>query len=154
MKNIRKIIFSFVLFIILVVISVLCFIFGRGHTVYLDNKKIDNYDAYQYIDISYKGDNVSILGKEERTVISVIGQKCKLDLVVTKKRNSTDEEQVVTIELPYDMNDIVINLNSYLEGASEDVYLSKFVPLISISEEDTESEEIDVGDEFAMPTEE
>lgn len=131
MKKTRKILFTTGLLVVLIIISVLCFIFGRGHTVYLDNKDTDNYKAYQFIDVNYKGENVTTLAKNERTVVSCIGQKLELDLVVTEKRNSMDEEVTITIELPYSMNDITISLNSYLSGANEDEYLSEFVPLMA-----------------------
>jgi len=153
MKKARRIIFSIALIALLIGISVLCFIIGRGHTVYLDNKELGNYKAYQYIDISYKGESVSVLGKEERTVISVIGQKCKLDLIITEKRNSMDEEKTVTIELPYDMNDIVINLNAYLQGASEEEYLTKFVSLMPTQESSGEGEDVSI-DEFEVSVQE
>lgn len=142
MKKARKILFTAGLIAILVIISILCFIFGRGHTVYLDNKDIDGYKAYQFIDVNYKGDNVTTLAKNERTVVSCIGQKLTLDLVVTEKRNSMDEEVSITIKLPYSMNDITINLNSYLSGAQESEYLSEFIPLMAPV---TADEEIDLS---------
>lgn len=151
MKKTRKILFSLALVAVLIVISVLCFILGRGHTVYLDNKTIGNYNAYQFIEISYKGKDVSILGKEERTVVSVIGQKCTLDLVVTEKRGSMDEEKTITVELPYDMNDIVINLNAYLDGADEATYLTEFVSLMPAATQEETVEEVDIGDDFGVP---
>lgn len=149
MKKTRKILFSLGLIAILVGISILCLIIGRGHTVYLDNKTIGDYKAYQYIEISYKGEDVAILGKEERTVVKVIGQKCTLDLVLTEKRNSMDEEKTITVELPYDMNDIVLNINSYLEGADEDTYITEFVSLMQPAENTGESENVNI-DEFNM----
>ncbi|MDO4940683.1 MAG: hypothetical protein Q4E33_03205 [Erysipelotrichaceae bacterium] len=146
MKKMRKILFISGLVIILAAICVLCFIFGRGHTVYLDNKTTDNTKAYEYIEVYYQGEEVTTLAKNERTVVSVIGQKLELDLVVTEKRNSSDEDVHIEIELPYDMDNIVVSLNGYLAG--EDEYISEFVSLLETNTDDAADEEINTGDEF------
>lgn len=148
MKNTRKILFTLGLAVILVTISVLCLIFGRGHTVYLDNKATDDYKAYEFIEVYYKGESITTLAKNERTVVSCIGQKLDLDLVVTEKRNSMDEEVSVSIKLPYNIDNITISLNSYLSGAEESEYLSEFVSLLAQAPAD---EEVDLsGDDMAL----
>lgn len=150
MNKTRKILFTLGLLIILVAICIICFIVGRGHTVYLDNKDTDTTKAYQYIDVYYQGEKVTTLAQNERTVVSVIGQKLDLDLVVTKKRNSFDEEDVkVSIKLPYDKDNIVVSLNGYLEN--DENYLSEFVSLIP--DTPAEDEEISI-DEYDITVEE
>lgn len=146
MKKTRKILFISGLAIILIGICVLCFIIGRGHTVYLDNKATDTTKAYEYIEVYYQGEKVTTLAKNERTVVSVIGQKLELDLVVTEKRNSFDEDAHIELELPYNIDNIVVSLNGYLGGDEE--YMSEFVSLIDEAQEDDGGEEINTGDEF------
>ena len=150
--NKRRILFTSALIVLLIVISVLCFITGRGHTVYFDNKTIEgtNYEAYTYIEVYYKGEMLTSLAKRERTESTLIGQKLKFSVKYQKKRNDMEEEADFVVDVPYDMDGVVINIPALIEGASSDQYLSAFVPLISY--EETE-EETPNTDEFAMPTE-
>ena len=151
MNKVRKILFTIGLVAILVAISITCLIVGRGHTVYIDNKKTDNYDAYEYIEVFYKGEKVTTLAKNERTVVSCIGQNLDLDLIVTKKRNSMDEEIKVSIKLPYSLDNITLSLNTYLENPEDPDCLTEFVSLIDMAQAD---EEIDLsGDDMGMSEE-
>lgn len=151
--NVRRVLFTSGLIAILVAISVFCLIFGRGHTVYLDNKSIEgtDYSSYASVDIYYKGEKIVNLQKAERGSITLTGQKLDVEFVVMKKKTSSEEDIKTTITLPYDMDGIVINIPAYLEGADEATYMSEFVS--AVPEEDVD-EEVPVTDEFGMTTDE
>ena len=148
----RRILFTSGLIAILIVIAVVCLIVGRGHTVYFDNKGIEGTEvkSYDYIDLFYKGEKVTTLAKAERINIALTGQKIEVTVKYQKKRNSSEETKELSIELPYNMDGIVINLPALLDGADLDVYMSEFIPIAV--EEDTE--EVPNTDEFAITTEE
>ena len=150
--NKRRIAFISGLIVILAGIAIICFIVGRGHNVYFDNKSIDGtqYESYAFIDLFYKDEKVTSLGKAERAGITLTGQKITVEVKYQKKRSSKEETKVIELDIPYNMDGMVINLPAYLDGADESVYMSEFVPIII--EEDTE--EVPNTDEFSVTTEE
>lgn len=152
-KNVRRLLFTSILVAILVVISVVCFIIGRGHTIYLDNKSIEgtNYSSYANVDIIYKGEKVVSLEKTERGSITLTGQKLNIQFVVKKTNSAAAQTIDATIELPYDLDGIIINIPAYIEGADVDTYLTEFV---SQKVEESVDDEVPVTDEFGMTTDE
>lgn len=152
--NLRRILFTSGLIVILAAISIVCLIFGRGHTVYFDNKSIEgtNYSAYTSIDIIYKGEKIVNLGKADRGSIALTGQKLDVSFAVKKTKSAQEQIIDVTYDIPYDLDGIIINLPAYFEGAEEDVYMSEFVPVRT--EEEDANEEVPVTDEFGLVTEE
>lgn len=150
--KVRRIAFISGLIAILVGISVLCFIFGRGHNVYFDNKSLEgtNYESYAYIDLIYKGEKITSLGKAERANIALTGQKLTVEVKYQKKKSSKEENAVLYFNLPYNLDGIVINLPALLDGADESIYMSEFVPVVSVEDD----EETPNTDEFAIGTEE
>ena len=152
-KSIRKILFTSGLVAILVAISIVCFIVGRGHTIYLDNKSIEgtDYSSYANVDIAYNGEKVVSLGKAERGSVTLTGQKLNIQFVVKKTKASSEETIDATIELPYNLDGIIINIPAYVDGADSNIYMSEFVP---VRTEENIDEEVPVTDEFGMTTEE
>lgn len=150
--NLRRVLFTAGLVAILVAISIICLIFGRGHTIYLDNKSIEGteYTSYASVDIIYKGEKVVNLEKAERGSITLTGQKLDVQLVAKKTNSAAAQTVDISIDLPYDLDGIVINIPAYLAGADVDTYMSEFVS--TRVEEDT-SEDVQL-DEFGMATEE
>ena len=152
-KGVRRILFIFALIAVLVAISITCFIVGRGHTVYLDNKSIEGteYSSYASVDIIYKGEKIVNLGKAERGAVTLTGQKLDIQFVVKKTKAAAEETIDTTIKLPYDLDGIVINLPAYIDGADVETYMSEFVPARVEEEVD---EEVPITDEFGMTTDE
>lgn len=150
--NKKRIIYISCFLSIFVVIAIVCFIIGRGHTLYFDNKALDGtpYESYDHIDLIYKGEKVTTLGKAERINISLTGQKASVELKYQKKRVGKEDTITVDFELPYNMDGIVINLPALLEGADASVYMSEYVPLVVEEDE----EEVPNTDEFSITTEE
>lgn len=153
MKNnkTRRILFTLGFVAILVAISVVCFIVGRGHTVYLDNKTTEDevYHSYNAIDVYYKGEKVSTLNARERISVTTIGQNCEIELHYRKGKNDSKTEMVAYLKLPYNLDGIVINLPALIEGADESVYMSEFVSM-AIVIEDSANDEVPTTDEFGM----
>lgn len=149
MKKGRRILFTTLFATIIVGICIACFILGRGHTVYFDNKNTDDgkYKAYDsikvYVDGSDKGTSI---GARERISADNIGQKMTITVEYRQKSNSKKESQELTIVIPYSMDGVIVNLPAALEGASEEEYLSEFVStVIAPSDDETPSTEDDMG---------
>ena len=150
--NLRRVLFTAGLVAILVAISIICLIFGRGHTIYLDNKSIEGteYTSYASVDIIYKGEKVVNLEKAERGSITLTGQKLDVQLVAKKTNSAAAQTVDISIDLPYDLDGIVINIPAYLAGADADTYMSEFV---STRVEENTSEDVQL-DEFGMSADE
>lgn len=153
MKNnkTRRILFTLAFVSILVGICVVCFIVGRGHTIYLDNKTTDDekYHYYDAIDIYQDGEKLTTLNARERTSLTQIGQNFEVELHYRKGKNDEKKEMVAYFKLPYDLDGIVINLPAMLDGADESVYMSEFVSMAIVSESEGDNE-VPVTDEFGL----
>ena len=153
MKNRRRILFTAGTLLIVVAICIICFIAGRGHTVYLDNKSIENtdYSSYNEIEVVFKGEKVTTLAARERTSINFTGQTFTVTLGAKKTGASSVEETTVTFKIPYSMDGIVINLPAYLGGAEESVYMSEFESMAIVNDGGAD-DEVPVTDEFGLDT--
>ncbi|WP_251316335.1 DUF6672 family protein [Flintibacter muris] len=152
MKSKRRIVFILLTVLLLVAISACMMVIGRGHTVYFDNKTLEGYEgqdykAFERIVVSVKGEEVAKLGKRERGMSIWIGQNFKMVLEITENKGDEPVVKEISINLPYDMDGIVINLPAYLAGLPEEAWLSEFVP--AVTEEPVE-EDPTIGDEFGL----
>ena len=63
---------------------------GRGHTVYIDNKKLEyngtTYDTPYKVEVYVGGERIAKLYDKERGASTCIGANFSMDLVVTRKR--------------------------------------------------------------------
>ena len=147
----RRLIFQLAAVVVLIVIAYAMTIVGRGHTVYLDNKKLEyngkTYDTPYKAAVLVDGEQVAKLYDRERGSATCIGQKFTVTLEITEKKGGSETTQTYTIPLPKNMDGIIINLPAYLAGLGEDAYLTEFIPSpdAEIVEEDTPS-----GDDFGM----
>lgn len=153
MKKGRRILFTSLFVAIIVGICIACFILGRGHTIYFDNKNTEdgNYKAYDTIKVYVDGDKGTSIGARERISAVNIGQKMTITVEYRQKANSKKESQELTIAIPYNMDGVIINLPAALEGATAEEYLSEFVSTVVLpSEEENPTTEDDMG----LPTDE
>ena len=161
----RRLIFQLAAVVVLIVIADAMTIVGRGHTVYLDNKKLEyngkTYDTPYKVVVLVDGEQVAKLYDRERGSATCIGQKFTVTLEITEKKGGkleltvevmqqkggSETTQTYTVPLPKNMDGIIINLPAYLAGLGEDAYLTEFIPSpdAEIVEEDTPS-----GDDFGM----
>ena len=137
--------------VILLAIAFVMFIVGRGHTLYFDNKTLEygeeTYSALQKVVIKVNGENIAKLAKRERGMATCIGQTFKMTLEITETKGDDPVTKEITLQLPYNMDGIVINLPGYLAGLPQEAWQSEFV---SMAVETTEEDEEVNTDEFSM----
>ena len=151
----RNFLFQGLLVLVLVAIGAVMMVIGRGHTVYFDNRSLEyngtNYDSLYKIEVylggSAESEAVARLYDQERGMATQVGQSMTLTLVITPEDGGEEADPATyTIDLPYNMDGIVINLPAYLEGLPEEAYLTEFVPLVTEEPE----EEIDLGGDMGL----
>ncbi|MCI8738923.1 MAG: hypothetical protein HFG10_02275 [Oscillibacter sp.] len=128
-------------------------VIGRGHTLYFDNKTIEDYQGQEYkaferVVVTVKGEEVAKLGKRERGMATWIGQDFKMVLEITEKKGDEPRIEEISIQLPYGVDGVVINLPAYLAGLPEDAWFSEFVPMVE--EEPSEEDLPGEGDGFGL----
>ena len=152
-SKMRSLLFRLGTVLILVGICVWMMIVGRGHTVYLDNKKLEyegeTYEPPYKITVIVKDEQVAKLNKKDRGMATTIGQNFRMTLRIMKEKKGEETEETYDIKLPYDLDGIVVNLPGLMAGLPEDAWMSEFVSLATTVEEETE-EEVPGTDEFTM----
>ncbi len=156
MKSKRSILFRLIAIAALAVLTVVLFIVGRGHTVYLDNKTIESggqtYNAYYKVEVFVNDESVAKLSAEDRGMAATMGQNFSMILHITPEKDAKKYGKIASIKIPYSKDSVIVNIPALLEGASEDVYMEEFIPTAETGADD--DEEVVVTDEFAMPSEE
>ena len=151
MKNKKTLIIQIIAVVLLIVLGYAMTIIGRGHTVYLDAKKIEvdgtelkpPYKTEVYVN----GERIAKLYDKERGMSTCIGNQFTMTLKITQEKGGDTTEATYTVSLPQSMDGIIINLPAYLAGLPEDVYMSEFIPAPETEEtEETTAE----GDEFGL----
>ena len=149
----RKWIFRIAALLIVIIVAIIMFIIGRGHTIYFDNVAID-YEgktlATPYkVEGNVKGEKVAKLYEKERGMTTTMGQNFSMDFTITEEKGGSEENVTIDLKLPYNIDGIILNVPALLAGAPEDVYLSEFIPTATEEEADEEV----IIDEFEMPME-
>ncbi len=148
----RRILFSFLMVLLLVCIGAAMMVIGRGHTVYFDNKTLEDYQgqtykAFEKVIVTVKGEQVAKLSKRDRGMSVWIGQDFKMILEVTREKGGESEFHEIDLKLPYNVDGIVVNLPALLAGLPEEAWYSEFVPAVT---EEPEEEVPGEGDEFGL----
>lgn len=150
MKISRRLFFRIATVAVLIIISVVMMIIGRGHTIYFDNKTFDyngrTYETPYKVEVSVKGNEVQKLYTRERGSATIMGQTLKVEFEVTQQKGGQSEVKTYKISVPYNMDGVCINLPAFFAGFDQDVYLSEFV---IVSSSDASTEEV-VTDEFSI----
>lgn len=152
MKNKKTTIIQVIAVVLLIALGYTMTIIGRGHTVYLDAKKIE-YNGTEYkpaykTEVYVKGERIAKLYDKERGMSTCIGNKFTMTLKITDVKGGDEREETYTISLPQSMDGVIINLPAYLAGLPEDVYMSEFIP--APDTEETAGESAAEGDEFGL----
>ena len=151
-SKMRSLLFRLGTVLVLVGICAWMMIVGRGHTVYLDNKKLEyegeTYEPPYKITVIVKDEQVAKLNKKDRGMATTIGQNFRMTLRIMKEKKGEETEETYDIKLPYDLDGIVVNLPGLMAGLPEDAWMSEFVSLATTVEEETE--EVPGTDEFTM----
>ncbi|MDO5444035.1 MAG: hypothetical protein Q4F31_00250 [Eubacteriales bacterium] len=150
--NVRSLCFKIGFILILLIISAVMLVIGRGHTIYLDNKKAEingtQYDAYRKITVYVNGEKLAKLSAKDRGMAENMGQTFSMTLEYEKEKGDEAKTEEFTLKLPYNLDGIVVNLPALLEGVPQEDCMSEFVSLLAA--DDTEEEEEIVTDEFAL----
>ena len=155
MKNKRRLIVCIVSVLLLIAIATCMFWIGRGHTIYLDNKTTEyngtEYPAYHRVEITVNGERVAKLSKKERGSATCMGQKFTCELEVTVNKGEDPVHYDITLDLPYSMDGIVVNIPAYLAQLPTEAWQSEFVA--AVTEEETADDEEVITDEFDVSSE-
>ena len=139
--------------LLLAVIAYSMTIIGRGHTVYMDSKRLDyngqTYETPYKVVVYVNDEQVAKLYDKERGKSICIGQKFAMTLEITQEKGGSKETQEVSLNLPRNMDGIILNLPALLAGLPEDAYLSEFV---SAPEVEDETGDEGMTDEFGLTT--
>lgn len=150
----RKILFRVGTVAVLVAICILMMIIGRGHSMYFDNKSLEyngtKYDAIRRINVTVGGEQVAKLSKKERGVATFMGQKFTFDVEIIREKNGPSEYRTFNVEVPYNMDGIVVNLIGMIEDLPQEAWMTEFIP--APVEEEEGSDEV-VIDEFDISSE-
>lgn len=149
----RTVLFRVGAVLLLAVIAYSMTIIGRGHTVYMDSKRLDyngqTYETPYKVVVYVNDEQVAKLYDKERGMSICTGQKFAMTLEITQKKGGTEETQEVSLTLPRNMDGIILNLPALLAGLPEDAYLSEFV---NAPEEEEETGDEGMTDEFGLTT--
>ena len=154
MKNKKTLIIQIIAVVLLIALGYAMTIIGRGHTVYLDAKKIEvdgtelkpPYKTEVYVN----GERIAKLYDKERGMATWIGQNFEMTLEITQEKGGSEESYTYSIKLPYDKDGLIINIPALMAGLGEDAYMTEF---ISTAPEETVDEEV-VTDEFGITMDE
>ena len=152
MNKTKTLLIRIITVVFFVALAVLMYFLGRGHTVYIDNKKLEyngeTYDTPYKVCVYVGDERVAKLYDKERGMATWIGQNFEMTLEITQEKGGDETTETYQITLPYNMDGIVINLPGFLAGLDQDAYITEFVP-VATEETTTEEEELP-GDEFGI----
>lgn len=151
--KVKKLLFRVGAVVIVLAIAAVMMVIGRGHTIYFDNKPLTyngtEYPAYYKVEISVKSEdkpiNLTAKSRDSRGSTTWIGQSFHMDLVVTESEGDSPKELSMDLDLPYGMDNPILNLPALLADLPEDAWLDEFIPTPS-TEDDTD--DVDLGDAF------
>ncbi len=155
MKLNKTLLIRIAVVLVLIAIAALMYFLGRGHTVYIDNKKLE-YNGTEYsgpykVEVYVDGERVAKLYDKERGSATCVGAKFSMDLVITQEKGGEESMVACSISLPYSMDGVVINLPGLLAQLPRDAWMSEFISTEELNP--TDDEEI-VTDEFAIDVDE
>lgn len=136
-----------------VVLGAVMMVVGRGHTIYLDNKTLEDYQGQEYksferVNITVPGeDEVIKLAKRERDMATCMGQSFHMTVEVIEKKGDEPRVEEIDLKLPYSMDGIIVNLPALLAGLPEEAWMTEFIPA---PEPEDSSEEPNIGDGFGL----
>ena len=117
---------------LLVAIAACMMVIGRGHTIYFDNRSVDyngqTYEAPYKVTVYVRDEQAAKLYDKERGMSTWIGQGFEMDLEVMEQKGGDEEMIHIRLDLPYNMDGIIMNLPAVLAGLPEEAWLDEFVP--------------------------
>ena len=152
--NMRRVLFRVGTVAVLIAIAACMMVIGRGHTVYLDNKKLEyngqQIEAIRRINVFVNDEQVAKLSAKDRGMATFTGQSLTFEIEVTKEKGDEPVNYTYHIKVPYGQDGTVLNLPGMIEGLPEAAYTSEFVP---VEPEPTDEDETIVTDDFGITEE-
>lgn len=146
MNNKKILLFRAIAVILLVALAVAMFVIGRGHTVYFDTKTLEyngqTFEAPYKVVVYVDDEQVAKLYKDERGMTTNIGQGFKMVLEITQNKGDDPYSVAVGLNLPYNMDGVIINLPALLGGQPSAAYISEFIATEPVEEEEENSDEM------------
>ena len=125
--NKRRLLFRLGAIALLVVIAACMMVIGRGHTVYVDNKSLD-----------YNGETYK---PYYRATVYVNGE-------LIKEKGGETETVDIALNLPYNMDGIIVNIPGYMAGLPEEAWMTEFIS--TPTEAEMQDEEIPTDEEDVL----
>ncbi len=148
MKSKRRIFFCAGTVVLLIAIAAVMMVIGRGHTLYFENTTLEyggtTYEAPYKVVVEVNGERAASLYAKERGMATWIGQNFQMMVDITQEKGGEELRYLVNLNLPYDMDGIVVNIPAVMAGLPQEAWCSEFVQ--AIVEEDVE--DIDLGDDL------
>lgn len=155
MNSKRAILIRLIAVAIVIGIAAAMFVIGRGHTLYFDNKSLEaggeSYEAFYQVEVFMNDESIGKLNEGDRGMATIMGQKCRIVLHIKPAKNEKKYGSAVNLEIPYNMDGVILNLPAIMSGAPREVFMEEFIPA---PETPTEEDETVITDEFEMPTDE
>ncbi|MBR1709520.1 MAG: hypothetical protein IJ719_11935, partial [Clostridia bacterium] len=76
-----------------------------------------------------------------------MGQKFSFDIEVIREKDGPSEFYSFDLNLPYNMDGIVVNLMGMIENLPQEAWMSEFVPMPTVEDEEVVIDEFDIGSE-------
>lgn len=117
---------------LVLLVAVVMFWIGRGHTVYFDNKTLEyegqSYPAVYRMTVRDGETQVAKLGKRERGMATTMGQHFEMSVEVLLEKGGEPAIYPIKLDLPYGVDGVVVNLPAMVAGLPRQAWLSEFVP--------------------------
>ncbi len=152
MKISKKFLYRSISILVIILLAFFMFVIGRGHTIYFDNKTFESqnltYNSVYRVDLMVKGELKGQIFSRERISDTCMGQSFNFILKVIESRGDEPKEYEFKIRIPYSWDGVVINLPALINGAEENVYMSKFIP--TVVETPSLEDDVVITDEFMI----
>ncbi len=152
MKSKRRLLICLLSVAVLIVIAAAMMVIGRGHTIYVDNRSVEyngqTYETPYKVTVYVKNEQIAKLYDSERGMSTWIGQNFKMTLEVMEEKGGDEVLQTIQLDLPYNMDGIIVNIPAVLAGLPQEAWLTEFIP--TPTKEEDEEEVPGEGDEFGM----
>ena len=152
MKSKRRLLICLLSVAVLIVIAAARMVIGRGHTIYVDNRSVEyngqTYETPYKVTVYVKNEQIAKLYDSVRGMSTWIGQYFKLTLEVMEEKGGDEVLQTIQLDLPYNMDGIIVNIPAVLAGLPQEAWLTEFIP--TPTKEEDEEEVPGEGDEFGM----
>ena len=140
---------------LVLIIAVIMFIVGRGHTLYVDNKTYETpagtFQALYRTDVwvSESSDEMQKLSARERSAFKFMGQSATLNIEYMEVKNGEKKQASYRLNVPYKLDGIVINVPALLAGQGPDIYMYEFVSVSDVGQSAADAEPV-ITDEFSV----